>query len=240
LQSTNTCRRLGSPDSNVDTGVPPDTGVRDDAPVDAPIVDSGADTAIPDGDTGIVPDAGGCFVDEFDDGVLAGFRVTNGTWVETGGEAQQTDANETLAYMYAAATEEMSDYVIRSRMRMLRDPNEGAMEVIFRVNPESPNEMYFCNWEPTSRRILIMRQTASVDTTVLDDHVVPMFMLPGYTPTMPVTMNIEVSGPSIHCWLDEIGPADLTVIDNRYSTGAVGFKTYAIATAYEDLSVCPL
>jgi hypothetical protein len=65
-------------------------------------------------------------------------------------------------------------------------------------------------------------------------------MIPGYAPTMTVTMNVEAVGSSIRCWLEEIPAADLTVTDDAYTTGAVGFKTYQIAAAYEGLRVCPL
>jgi hypothetical protein len=218
-----------------------DAGPRVDAPasIDAPLGDgnTGTDGFVPDTSVG---DAGGCFYDDFEDGVLDGWQIGGGTWVAEGGEARQLDEDDGRSYMFANATAGFSDYTIRSQFRLIRDSGVGAIELDFRVDPTTQGQQYFCNWEPQSELFLIMRSTAAWDGYVLDEVYIDTDSIPGYDPNGIFTMHVELRGNRIHCRIDELPGADIVVFDDRFGSGAAGMKTYRIAAAYDFIEVCPL
>lgn len=176
------------------------------------------------------------FADEFDspNPVWTSFQ---GNWLVTGGEMQQTDDAESLTFNWVSTMGSLTDYRIVTEMRQLTNPFDGAIETIFRINPASPQQTYFCNWEPSTGAFLVMSQDVGPTTNVIDVVTINTANIPNYTATMPVTMELTAIGSTIHCWLHEIPGADLTVTDTTYSSGSFGFKTYRIGAAYEYIHV---
>ncbi len=232
--ATSTCvREVGVDGGSHADGGPDARGGLDSGP--------GTDGGTQELDGGTVgADASSCFYDDFEDGVLDGWQIEAGDWSAVGGEARQGDFRASLAYMFAEETTRLTNYRIRSQFRLVRDDGPGAIEVDFRIDPAQTGSQYFCNWEPNTGDFLVMWQSPSITTEVIDMLTIDTDTISGFDVNAPITMNIEVRGSTIHCWLDEIPGADLTVTDARHPTGAVGFKTYALSAAYQFLEVCPL
>jgi len=63
-------------------------------------------------------------------------------------------------------------------------------------------------------------------------------MIPGYTTSMPITMEFQAVGTTLACCIQGF-PADkvLVTTDATYATGAVGLKTYEMSAVYDNFAV---
>jgi len=157
-------------------------------------------------------------------------------WAVVNGEMQQSVPTG-LAYDFVPAFANLGDYHIESRMRQISGSTGGAMEIDFRISAAMPDNQYFCNWEPNDGNFLVMISTAGFAAYDIKLVNIDVTAIPGYDPLAPVTMQIDVVGSEIHCWLDEIAGANITVTDPSYPMGAFGLKNYAMATAYDYIRV---
>lgn len=113
------------------------------------------------------------------------------------------------------------------------------MEICFRTNPADPGDQYFCNWEPNSAQMVLMRGFSDFGTMSLSELNLDLEDSPGWDPFRTFTMVLEVDGSSFRCWIEEVPGTEITAVDSSLAQGAVGLKTYRMATAYEYLEVCP-
>jgi len=186
-------------------------------------------------------DAGTCFFrEDFDDGRLDGWQTPLGTWVERGGEAVQTDDTLARAYAFAEATDGSTDLRLRARFRQLSGIPGGAIEITFGVNTASPLEQFFCNFEPNGADMVFMYSDAAGDSRSLQELDLDPTTMPGYDPMASYTMVLEIRGTSFRCWVEEVPGSEMIQSDPRYSSGAIGMKTYRMAAAYDWIEVCPV
>lgn len=220
--------RVDATDSNV-----PDSGVLEtgapDAPADAP-VDTSPEAS---------PDASTCaFYDDFTQDSLVGWQQTGGTWVARNGEAVLEEDTLSEAALWATATDGTVDFHARTSMRMISGPElHSAMEITFRLQTSATVNRFFCNWEPNSGTILIMRQESS-GTVVLETLTIDTSMIAGYDPFAPVTMNVQVDSGRINCWVEEFPEARLSSNDATLTSGAIGLKAWKVSVAYDWFEVC--
>jgi hypothetical protein len=190
-----------------------------------------SDASVPDGGATLL------FSDEFDGDLAKWSTYGTGSWSVSGGEARQSDDTAALSFIYAPSTSTFTDFHLVSKMRMyMTSPAGGALELTFRVTTTPSLKQYFCNWEPDSGNFIIM-YSMGVATTVLAQTTVNLSLVSGYSDVMPVTMHADVQGTKIHCFLEEIPSADLTVLDSQFAVGSVGAKVYKIAGAYDYVRV---
>lgn len=197
--------------------------------------------ALPDGST-VDGDGGDAsdliFADEFTGaGLGADWAVLgDGAWTAGGGEVTQEDQDSNLAAIVVPRFAELRDYRVMARMRHRQSAGTGgAMEIAFRVDMSGTNPMYICNWEPKSRLFILMRSLNGVAGVPLVEFTVAE--PPGYTPDMPVTMEVIVKGDAISCHLLEIPAAVATVTDATLARGTFGLKTYALSASFDYLRV---
>src|SRR5262249_17723451 len=113
----------------------------------------------------------------------------------------------------------------------------GAMELAFRLDAAMPRAQYFCNWEPYDGNFLVETSDANANVSVLVLKYIDPMTIPNYDPKMYVTMHVNVAGSTIHCWLEEVTDADITLSDPTHATGTFGVKTYAMGTAFDFVRV---
>jgi hypothetical protein len=238
-EASSTCLRASGPvDAGSDAPVL-DTSVADTGASDTGASDTSTTDTMMSRDTGAGDADPGCWRDDFDSTGLPGWTVVGGDWSQASGEARQSDDEANPSFMIAGELASTRSFRATTRMRQISGASGGAMEICFRTNPADPGDQYFCNWEPNSAQMVLMRGFSDFGTMSLSELNLDLEDSPGWDPFRTFTMVLEVDGSSFRCWIEEVPGTEITAVDSSLAQGAVGLKTYRMATAYEYLEVCP-
>jgi hypothetical protein len=200
--------------------------------------DGGPDTG---GDSGGSGDAGGyLFDDEFGGAAMsASWLLSNGTWMQGGGEATETSsAGGTMIWVNGFDTATDYEVVVGARMTGATPVSDNAMEVLVRVSATTMNYHEQCSWEPGDKFLRIFdvprTRTNDLDSAMITQTIDP---LGSYT------MHARMVGATLHCWVDGVAGADLTLtftgtqLANGESAGSFGVGTYNHTVAFDYIRV---
>jgi hypothetical protein len=164
------------------------------------------------------------------------WTTKGGTWAVSNSNLVQSSATADVSV--AAYSVTASDYRVVSTYHATSTGIGLAIELALRINIAGSNlHVYHCNWEPSDGAFLIQRTDSTMNGAVLQEVTIDTNAIPNYKPSDPITMEFQAIGNSLTCCLHDITGATLGAVDNTYSTGGVGTKTYKMSAVYDDFTV---
>jgi hypothetical protein len=168
----------------------------------------------------------------------------SGNWtIDVVGNAVQSDAGAMTSVAQQPAPNAVNNYRLVSTFHATSTGVGKAIELAARsminlaVAPPMQH-VYHCNWEPTGGAFMIQRDDSPSVGSTLNIMTVDTTAIPGYTESMPITMEFQVTGNSLACCIDNFpSSAYVAATDTTYTNGGVGMKTYEMTAVYDDFTI---
>ncbi|MBC7766031.1 MAG: DUF1080 domain-containing protein [Hyphomonadaceae bacterium] len=171
----------------------------------------------------IIPQEVILFSDDFNDGDATGWTTDGGTWSVVNGEYKQTNATAT-ANTFAGNTT-WTDYSFESKIK--NGSGGVAFGVFFRATNTANNYNVIYNRERKDWKLY--KKVADVNTQIGSTY------LQTWTNDTYKTVKVRCVGSNIVVSVD--GVDIITATDSTYSSGKVGFRTYANSGTFDDVVV---
>lgn len=147
------------------------------------------------------------------------WTAVSGTWAIENGEYSQSDT-AAVAHYAVAGRLTWNDYVFQSKIRWL-----GAAEGFFGIITRYTNVNNFYHLRLAAGFVSLYRWVGGVATQLL--------VRPWASPVgVPFTLKMEVQGPMIRCYVDDILLGK--VIDTNLRAGMVGFRSHTGHHHFDD------
>jgi hypothetical protein len=222
------------------------TCVRDPAMIDARMIDAppGGDAIDAPIDT---PPGGSCLgtapgaellADDFAD--LVGWNVNGGLWSAVANEAQQTDVLADPAQLSPTGATGFTDYRVVVEMRYITGAVVDSLLAVGMRLQVGNSGQYQCSWDPVTGSFkLIWTRNSGAPGSTLAQTQVNLAAIPGYLPTMPVTIELQAVGNQLSCCLRDVPGATLTTsdVDLHFAAGSPTLRPALMSAAYRDFHV---
>lgn len=164
------------------------------------------------------------------DGAMT-FTPSGGTWTQSGGALQQTNAASGLAFAYSTnPAVDVSTYRVVSTMTGTSPGT--AMGISVRI-ASGQKTRYDCIWEPGASGTLLWQSVNNGgNATTMGNPVTT-------TSSLQVTMEVLAAGTSLKCCIDNIASASVTVTNPSpsYPSGAPGVVVNDMKASFADFTV---
>jgi hypothetical protein len=180
------------------------------------------------------------FDDEFDDGVIAPvWDLDSGSWGEALGNFSETiSTGGTAVWVNGFATATDYKVTVAATAQANTPVSDDALEIVVRVTNDPNHTRYQCSWEPGDKTLRIF-DVPRTHTNDLDGAPSAQALDPFGT----YTIHANVTGKTIHCYVDGVVTADLTLqltdaqIAAGLGMGTFGLGTYNQSVAFDYIRV---